>query len=170
MSSSFDRKVAIWAVVVVLLTALAHAGYVDLYRDADFKYKLVRVSDVVVDACYNFSCKSLENAVTSARWHGLPETGGFFEGGEAAISFYTDNNCKGENKWWLIDTQSIDGKYFPENFRLDGMNDDIASFRVLHDGPSSDIRQICYAETGLASNVTADDGNSSRESSTTSSS
>ncbi|KAF4128081.1 hypothetical protein GN958_ATG22734 [Phytophthora infestans] len=60
----------IFSVVVIatLLAAVAQAGYVDLYREADFKFKLATMNDVFLDACYSFTYRRLENAKTSARW------------------------------------------------------------------------------------------------------
>ncbi|KAF1779658.1 hypothetical protein GQ600_2821 [Phytophthora cactorum] len=104
-------------VVAALLAAVAQAGYVDLYRDADFKHKNSR----------GFTCDNLDNAITSAKWHGLPETGSYFEGGDALITFNTGANCDGKDNFWYINTQSKKDKYFPENFQLDGINDDISS-------------------------------------------
>ncbi|OWY94998.1 hypothetical protein PHMEG_00035119 [Phytophthora megakarya] len=119
------------------------AGYVDLYRDADFKHKLLRIKNIILDVCYSFTCDDLDNAITSAKWHGLPETGSYFGGGDAIISFHTGENCDGERKWWYIDTQSKKDKYFPENFRLDGINDDISSFVVLNKGSDAGTMYTC---------------------------
>lgn len=84
-------KATVVTIVSVMLAVLADAGYVDLYRDADFKHKLTRVDDVVLDACYRFTCKDLDNAITSAKWP--PETGSYFEGGLATIAFFTGTDC-----------------------------------------------------------------------------
>ncbi|KAF4029022.1 hypothetical protein GN244_ATG19273 [Phytophthora infestans] len=57
----------IFSVVVIaaLLAAVAQADYVDLYREADFKFKLATMNDVV----HSFTYRRLENAKTSARWN-----------------------------------------------------------------------------------------------------
>ncbi|KAG6967027.1 hypothetical protein JG687_00004508 [Phytophthora cactorum] len=124
-------KTATTTVYILTLFVLTEAGYVDLFKDADFKNKRARVKDVVVDVCYTFKCEygdSLDNSITSAKWHGLPEHGAFFRDGDAIINFYTGLDCKGEHESWLIKTQSKK-LYFPENFRLDGINDAISSFK-----------------------------------------
>ncbi|KAG7382510.1 Epsin-1, required for endocytosis and actin patch assembly [Phytophthora pseudosyringae] len=146
----------------VMLTEVTKAGYVDLFRDADFKDTLARVDDVVLDACYSFTCPNLDNAITSAKWHGLPETGILFEGGDAFILFNTGKNCDGKDHRWPINTQSRKGKHFPENFRLDGINDDISSFKVLNKGGDAGMMYICsLPESGEAINATASEGSSS---------
>ncbi|KAG6975676.1 hypothetical protein JG688_00002164 [Phytophthora aleatoria] len=122
-------KTATTTVFILTLFVLTEAGYVDLFKDADFKNKRARVKDVVVDVCYTFKCEygdSLDNSITSAKWHGLPEHGAFFRDGDATINFYTGLDCKGEHESWLIKTQSKEKLYFPENFRLDGINDAIS--------------------------------------------
>ncbi|KAJ8546726.1 hypothetical protein ON010_g11509 [Phytophthora cinnamomi] len=152
-------KAVIVVVVIAGLAVLTDGGYVELYRDAGFKHKLARVDDVVLDACYRFTCKNVDNAITSAKWHGLPETGSFFEGGSATIAFYTGKNCDGTEKHWYIDTQSKQDRYFPDNFRLDGMNDDTSSFMVLNAGGNAGVMNVCYLpESGLATNATTDEG------------
>ncbi|KAL3669370.1 nucleoside transmembrane transporter activity protein [Phytophthora oleae] len=85
----------------------------------------------------------------------LSETGSFFNGGVAAISFYTGKNCDGKAQSWDINTQSKKDKYFPENFRLDGVNDDISSFRAVNKGGDAGIMYICsLPESGEATNGT----------------
>ncbi|KAG6617121.1 Equilibrative Nucleoside transporter (ENT) Family [Phytophthora cinnamomi] len=138
---------------------VAEAGYVDLYRDASFEHKLKRVKDVVVDVCYTFKCDQeapLDNMITSAKWHDLPETGDFFGGGDATIVFYIDQNCKGKSKSWLVKTQSKKKLYFPDNFRLDGMNDAISSFKVINVGGNAGVLYACASpESTTATNTTA---------------
>lgn len=112
--------------------------------------------------CYSLTCENLDNAITSAKWHGLPETGTLFEGGDAIIAFNTGKNCDGNDKWWYIDTQSKNDKYFPENFRVNGMNDDISSFKVLNKGGNAGTMYVCsLPEGGNATNATVSEGSSS---------
>ncbi|KAG3096243.1 hypothetical protein PI124_g15769 [Phytophthora idaei] len=144
---------------------LTEAGYVDLFKDADFKNKRARVKDVVVDVCYTFKCEyggSLDNSITSAKWHGLPEHGAFFRDGDATINFYTGLDCKGEHESWLINTQSKEKLYFPENFRLDGINDAISSFKVVNAGGVAGVLRVCASpESAVVANATRRDGSSS---------
>ncbi|POM77502.1 Hypothetical protein PHPALM_5103 [Phytophthora palmivora] len=145
---SFDQLRCVITIFAAILAATIQSGYVDLYRDADFKHKLARVNDVVLDACYSFTCKNLDNVITSAKWHDLPETGSFFEGGDAVIFFYTGENCDGKEKWWYINTQS-------RKDRLDGMNDDISSFMVLNRGGNAGAMYICsLSESDKITNTT----------------
>ncbi|KAF1779654.1 Alpha/Beta hydrolase fold [Phytophthora cactorum] len=112
---ALSMKTATTTVYILTLFVLTEAGYVDLFKDADFKNKRARVKDVVVDVCYTFKCEygdSLDNSITSAKWHGLPEHGAFFRDGDAIINFYTGLDCKGEHESWLIKTQSKK-LYFP---------------------------------------------------------
>ncbi|KAG2766452.1 hypothetical protein PC129_g11549 [Phytophthora cactorum] len=118
----------ILAMATVLLVTTVQAGYVDLYKDADYKNKLVRVYDVEVDNCYSFACDALDNTITSARWGGLPEKTS--KGDDTMISFYVDRDCREHDIWWRTKTQSDDDLYFPSNFKLDGINDQISSFMV----------------------------------------
>ncbi|KAG7382509.1 Epsin-1, required for endocytosis and actin patch assembly [Phytophthora pseudosyringae] len=156
-------KTAIPTIIFFTLFALTAAGYVDLFKNADFEIKLARVEDVVIDVCYTFKCKnsrSLDNLITSAKWHGLPEKGQFFgEKGDATIKFYTELNCKGDDKSWLIKTQSSKKLYFPENFRLDDMNDAISSFKVINAGGVAGVLSVCAErESAVVTNATSNDG------------
>ncbi|KAG2766604.1 hypothetical protein PC129_g11553 [Phytophthora cactorum] len=159
-------KTATTTVYILTLFVLTEAGYVDLFKDADFKNKRARVKDVVVDVCYTFKCEygdSLDNSITSAKWHGLPEHGAFFRDGDAIINFYTGLDCKGEHESWLIKTQSKK-LYFPENFRLDGINDAISSFKVINAGGVAGVLRVCASpESAVVANANATrrDGSSS---------
>ncbi|ETI42005.1 hypothetical protein L917_12280 [Phytophthora nicotianae] len=120
---------SILIVTTALLVTIAQgASYVDLYKNADYKHKLLRVEDIEVDHCYVFACDALDNTITSAKWGGLPEKTS--KGDDAMISFYTDRDCREHNIWWRTKTQSDDDLYFPSNFRLDGINDQISAFMV----------------------------------------
>ncbi|KUF99288.1 Lysosomal thioesterase PPT2-B [Phytophthora nicotianae] len=130
---------SILIVTTALLVTIAQgASYVDLYKNADYKHKLLRVEDIEVDHCYVFACDALDNTITSAKglndtitsakWGGLPERTS--TGDDGLISFYVDSNCKKHNIWWRTKTQSDDDLYFPSNFKLDGINDQISSFMV----------------------------------------
>ncbi|KAG7382516.1 Epsin-1, required for endocytosis and actin patch assembly [Phytophthora pseudosyringae] len=112
----------------VLLAAIVQGGFVDLYKDANYKTFLGRTDNVQVDVCYNLVCEPLDNAATSIKWGDLPETA--FEAGDSMISFYVDRDCQGHDIWWRVKTQSSDDLDFPSNFRLDGINDVVSSFMV----------------------------------------
>ncbi|KAL3669369.1 hypothetical protein V7S43_005765 [Phytophthora oleae] len=132
------------------LFVLIEAGYVDLFKDANFENKLTRVDDIVLDVCYTFKCKNsgsrVDNSITSAKWHGLPEKGQYFgENEDTTITFYVDLDCEGDDKSWLIKTQITKKLYFPENFRLDGMNDAISSFKVNNAGGVAGVLYVCAA-------------------------
>ncbi|KAJ8576182.1 hypothetical protein ON010_g3030 [Phytophthora cinnamomi] len=133
----------------VLLVAVVQAGWVELYRDADHKHKLSRIDDIEYDECYSFSCAALDNTITSAKWGRLREK--MADGGDAMIAFYTDRDCLERNVWWRIKTQSDDDLYFPSNFRLDGINDEISAFMVWHKSTKKINRggwAICTTESG----------------------
>jgi hypothetical protein len=136
------------SMLAISLMAFIEAGYVDLYRDADFKSKMVRVTDVTPDVCYNFrGCSSLDNMATSATWHELPELGSYYHGGDVTVAFYSGKNCSVVRKWWYTKTQRTDSKlHFPSNFRLDKLNDEISSFMVLYKGDKV-IANLCTAST-----------------------
>ncbi|ETN05670.1 hypothetical protein F442_12733 [Phytophthora nicotianae P10297] len=137
------------------VAALAEgSGYVDLYRDAYFKHKIVTVRNVQTDTCYNLACPASDNVVTSAKWSGLPESGVAFKSGSALIAFYTDRYCSAYRNIWPLNTQSRDDLYFPENFRLDGINDAISSFLVFDEAKMKGHEDVCN-EAGLLDNSTA---------------
>ncbi|EGZ07368.1 hypothetical protein PHYSODRAFT_306561 [Phytophthora sojae] len=101
------------------------------------------------DQCYSFARKKLNDAVTSAKWGGLTEK--MVDGGDAMIAFYTDRDCLERNVWWRSKTQSDDNLYFPSNFRLDGINDEVSSFMVWHKSTKkvgNGRRDICATESG----------------------
>ncbi|OWZ11212.1 hypothetical protein PHMEG_00015797 [Phytophthora megakarya] len=138
-------------VVLLVLLVCAEAGYVDLFKNAYFKNKLVTVKDVIVDVCYTFECdygNSLDDMITSAKWHGLPAKADFFDGGDATIHFYPDQNCKSRHdKSWLIKTQSTKKLCFPENFALDKLAEAISSFKVVNAGGVAGILQVEMSST-----------------------
>ncbi|KAE9037246.1 hypothetical protein PR003_g6683 [Phytophthora rubi] len=141
----------------ILLIAIVQAGWVELYKDADHKHKLSRIEDIEYDQCYSFACAALDNTVTSAKWGGLSEK--MANGDDAMISFYTDRDCLEHNIWWRIKTQSDDDLYFPSNFRLDGINDEISAFMVWHTkktrvGSGWDICTTESAEIDVGGNAT----------------
>ncbi|ETO70616.1 hypothetical protein F444_12931 [Phytophthora nicotianae P1976] len=152
------------AVTTIVLATLAEAGYVALYKDTYFKDKLVTVDAVVVDVCYTFKCdngngESVDNMISSAKWHGLPEESKIFARGQSVITFYTDQNCKGDAKSWYVTTQSKSNMHFPENFRLDGINDEISSFKVISAGGDSGPFRVCgpSEKINLANTSSAND-------------
>ncbi|KAG3013517.1 hypothetical protein PC121_g5442 [Phytophthora cactorum] len=114
-------------VAAVLLVTSVQAGFIDLFTDADYKGNFARIENVEADYCYNL-CDGLNNTITSARWDNLPEKTS--NGDDTMISFYVDRDCQNHNIWWRTKTQSDDDLYFPSNFKLDGINDQISSFMV----------------------------------------
>ncbi|KAL4166945.1 hypothetical protein KRP22_012432 [Phytophthora ramorum] len=72
--------------------------------------------------CINLSCYN--DRATSAKWSGLVEWGAF--DGKSRIAFYTGKDCTGTVRHWEIK----DPGYFPGNFFLDGIDDDISSFMI----------------------------------------
>ncbi|KAL4146848.1 hypothetical protein PRNP1_010604 [Phytophthora ramorum] len=143
----------------MMVAVSTRAGYVELYKEANFKTKLLRVDNVLVDVCYNFICDKLDDTITSALWHGLPEKGSLFEGGDAVISFITDKDCSGgEVRRWAIKTQSSTVTNFPANFRLDGIGSAISSFKVWNTGTDGGLLNICAAsESTVVSNTTSNE-------------
>jgi hypothetical protein len=144
------------AIVTAILVVATEAGYVDLFKDANFENKLLRVENVLVDVCYNFVCDSLDNTITSVKWKGLPEKGSLFAGGDAVISFITDKDCSGgEVRRWTINKQSKSNPNFPANFELDGIGKAISSFKVWNTGTDGGLLNICTAsESAILSNST----------------
>ncbi|RLN21152.1 hypothetical protein BBJ28_00019549 [Nothophytophthora sp. Chile5] len=130
-SKALSLAFAIGAAVGILQ---AQAGRVTLYRNSEFKDKLASL-DMYTDLCYNL-CYELNNAISSAKWSGLPETTGVeFEEVGSIIEFFADADCNGKSKSWPVSTQSDADLHFPSLFRLDGLNDAISSFRVwIHGG------------------------------------
>ncbi|KAG1684660.1 hypothetical protein DVH05_010627 [Phytophthora capsici] len=118
-------------------------GHVDLFKDANFKHKLVRVRNVQTDTCYNLACSAVNNVVSSAKWSGLPETGSAFKSRSNVILFYTGTNCNSKFKAWPVVTQRDDSKYFPGNFALDGINDAISSFLVADEWKIKNTKNVC---------------------------
>ncbi|POM77503.1 Hypothetical protein PHPALM_5104 [Phytophthora palmivora] len=147
-----------------MLFVWTEAGYVELFKDAYFKNKLTRVKDVVVDVCYTFKCdygKSLDDMITSAKWHDLPEKGDFFGEGDATINFYPDLNCKSRHdKSWLVKTQSTKKLYFPENFQLDRINDAISSFKVINAGGVAGVLRVCASPESAIVDALSNGGSS----------
>ncbi|KAG1684662.1 hypothetical protein DVH05_010629 [Phytophthora capsici] len=139
-----------------MLSAFADAGYIELFKDASFKNKLIRIENVLTDVCYNFVCDKLDNTITSAKWKGLPETGSLFVGGDAVISFITDKSCSGgEVRRFTINTQSKNSPNFPANFKSDGIGNAISSFKVWNTGFDGGLLNICPAsESAAVSNAT----------------
>ncbi|ETN05665.1 hypothetical protein PPTG_14353 [Phytophthora nicotianae INRA-310] len=125
MASLQPRGILVFT--AVLLVMVVEAGYVDIFTDADYKGYVTHIEDVRVDYCYVL-CRGLNDTITSAKWGGLPERTS--TGDDGLISFYVDSNCKKHNIWWRTKTQSDDDLYFPSNFKLDGINDQISSFMV----------------------------------------
>ncbi|KAK1930483.1 hypothetical protein P3T76_014154 [Phytophthora citrophthora] len=148
------------AVVLVfllsMLGAFVDAGYIELFKDASFKNKLIRIENVLTDVCYNFVCDKLDNTITSAKWKGLPETGSLFAGGEAVISFITDKSCSGgEVRRFAINTQSKSSPKFPANFKSDGIGNAISSFKVWNTGFDGGLLNICpSSESAFVLNTT----------------
>ncbi|KAF4029025.1 hypothetical protein GN244_ATG19276 [Phytophthora infestans] len=118
---------SVLVITVVFLVMAVSAGYVDVYTDADYKGYVARTEDVRVGYCYVL-CEDLNDTISSAKWDGLPEKTP--TGDDAMISFYVDRDCKKHNIWWRTKTQSDDDLYFPSNFKLDRINDQISSFMV----------------------------------------
>ncbi|KAG7382512.1 Epsin-1, required for endocytosis and actin patch assembly [Phytophthora pseudosyringae] len=148
----------ILVVITITLAALVDAGYVELFKDVNFKNKLLRVDNVLVDVCYNFVCDKLDNMITSAKWHGLPEKGSLFKGGDAVISFVTDKDCSGGDvQRWTINTQSKSSPNFPTNFKLNGIDNAISAFKVWNTGTDGGLLNICTpAESAIALNATTE--------------
>ncbi|KAG3096244.1 hypothetical protein PI124_g15770 [Phytophthora idaei] len=146
-------------------------GHVDLYQDANFNHKITTVRNVQTDTCYNLACPATDNVITSAKWSGLPETGIVFKSESSIIVFYTDRDCLSDFIGWPVNTQSRDDLYFPENFRLDGINDAISSFMVVDEWKTKGAKTVC-SEAGLLDNSTAlaydtrSEGNSAASNST----
>ncbi|OWY96163.1 Equilibrative Nucleoside Transporter [Phytophthora megakarya] len=110
------------------LASITQAGFVDLFKDTKYKTKLSRIDDIEVGYCYSFACEKLDNAISSARWGGLPEKSS--NGDDVMISFFVDRDCREHDIWWRTRTQSDDNLDFPSNFKLDGLEKDISAFMV----------------------------------------
>ncbi|KAL3669373.1 hypothetical protein V7S43_005769 [Phytophthora oleae] len=143
-------------VLLAMLGAFTDSGYIELFKDASFKNKLLRVENVLTDVCYNFVCDKLDNTITSAKWKGLPEKGSLFAGGDAVISFITDKSCSGgEVRRYAINTQSKSSPNFPANLKSDGVSNAISSFKVWNTGFDGGLLNICTAsESAVVSNTT----------------
>ncbi|KAL3669371.1 nucleoside transmembrane transporter activity protein [Phytophthora oleae] len=128
-------------------------GHVDLFQDADFKHKLTRVRNVQTDTCYKLACSTIDNVVTPAKWSGLPDTGSTFKSSVNIILFFTGTDCHSKFRAWPVVMQSDDSKYFPENFRLDGINDAISSFLVADEWKVKSTKNIC-SEASILDNST----------------
>ncbi|POM61909.1 hypothetical protein PHPALM_29004, partial [Phytophthora palmivora] len=140
------RLIGVFYITVALLAPTTQAGYVDLYKDKDYKHKLSRIDDVEVDYCYSFACDALDNTITSARWGDLPEKKA--NGDDVMISFFIDRDCREHDIWWRTKTQSDSDLYFPSNFKLDGINDVVSSFIVWKTKKVKGTWLICTTESG----------------------
>jgi hypothetical protein len=101
----------------------------------------------------------VNDRVLSAKWSGLPETGDTFESGASFIVFYNNSVCeryKSSSKMWLVSTQSTANLYFPEDLRLDGIND-ASSFLVINSGLDEGTVAVC-GESVLSSNTNTTPG------------
>ncbi|KAF1779660.1 hypothetical protein GQ600_2823 [Phytophthora cactorum] len=78
------------------------------------------------------------------------------------ISFYVDRDCQNHNIWWRTKTQSDDDLYFPSNFKLDGINDQISSFMVWNTKKIISRRILQCTEEELEEIATSGSGNRSR--------
>ncbi|RLN89267.1 hypothetical protein BBJ28_00012656, partial [Nothophytophthora sp. Chile5] len=128
-----------FAVVAAVNLLHAHAGYVELFKDADYQNKLETVNGVKPMYCYNILCDRLNDVVTSARWGDLPEVGNMYKNKIAMIKFWEASDCDkavGKARYWPVKTQSVADLAFPSNFRLDSINDAISSFMVMTEGKS----------------------------------
>ncbi|KAG7385924.1 hypothetical protein PHYBOEH_008857 [Phytophthora boehmeriae] len=109
-------------------------GTVAIYQDAYFEGPKFPWGITNTQRCHYLSCWN--DKASSVKWEGLPTTGTF--NGKARIVFFAGKNCTGTSRDWPTDGV-INGKNdnYPQDFKLDGINDDVASFMIWENSKST---------------------------------
>ncbi|KAG7382514.1 Epsin-1, required for endocytosis and actin patch assembly [Phytophthora pseudosyringae] len=129
-SGKFLQNTAFTTIIGLLLVAVIQAGYVDFFRDANFKAHLKTYKNVQTDICYSFKRDDLVDSVSSIWWSGLPEK---MDNGRATmITFHTHKHCVGHHIAWRVDAQTKATILFPSDLKRAGVNDAISSFTVWY--------------------------------------
>ncbi|GMF66115.1 unnamed protein product [Phytophthora lilii] len=136
------------SLISLMLATLSQAGFVELYRDANFQHKLRTVQNVIPDRCYRLACGALNNVVTSAQWGDLPTYGKMLSTGESVTAFYTGYDCSDlPTHWYQVAAQSSSSMHFPSNFTKDNILN-ISSFMVMDTGKVLSHWNLCTIEAG----------------------
>lgn len=118
------KTLAVASIAVAMSSDLAAAwdASVTFYEHAYFSGASYRVNFAGANSntCFTLSC--FKDIASSATWQGIPASNAI--GGNIHIEFFPDANCGGQVKRW----KSTDNH--PNNFAVDGINDQISSFMI----------------------------------------
>ncbi|OWY91570.1 hypothetical protein PHMEG_00039790 [Phytophthora megakarya] len=93
------------------------SGEINFYRDSNYRYNLALFTFSQSNRCFNLACGDLNDAVSSARWSGLP-------GSNTKIKFYFDTGCTGISRTYSTILNGV------KNFVEAHINDAISSFMI----------------------------------------